>query len=599
MYKNFEKIDGTHPWRKVSAEGYLDYPVRYRAGGRVLFFNFPLAKEMGLISKNHPTRMNPKLEEAILKTFSIQILNEHDWMTKKRFPLDGYEDRLYMATRYLQVQHASKQGKTSGDGRSIWNGYIKHRSKTYDISSRGTGNTILSPGAQDVNKPIATGDESYGYSSGLADLDEMLAGAVMSEIFYRRGVPTERCLTVIDYKDKTSIGVRTAPNLIRPAHFFRYLKSAELEELKKAYDYFIKRQESNNAMNLPVEGKARYFKSLEYLTETYAKLVALMEEEYIFNWLAWDGDNLLASGAILDYGSIRQFAAKHNKYRYDDVDRYSTCLTEQRREARYLIQTFVQVVDYITSGEKKNIKEFEQSKYCQLFDQHFKEEIQRRMLWRMGFNSQQTKILMDNHQQKVEAFRKALNYFEEIKTSEGEKAVADGIDHPPIFLVRRILRDLPDFLLKHRQARVWPIMPAEEFCEIMAASYVDKEDLALTPTREEKAFEFQRLYQDLIYSVSRKHWVTLKSVAKRAAVTNYANRSTGDGLTWIVMEIINSRERMDRQQIQEVLNRFIESQVLLPGKWRPITANEMKGPSLKARQLRKMQETLETYNELI
>jgi len=38
-------------------------------------------------------------------------------------------------------------------------------------------------------------------------------------------------------------------------------------------------------------------------------MAAVLEEEYIFNWLAWDGDNLLASGAILDYGSIRQFAA--------------------------------------------------------------------------------------------------------------------------------------------------------------------------------------------------------------------------------------------------------------------------------------------------
>ena len=30
---------------------------------------------------------------------------------------------------------------------------------------------------------------------------------------------------------------------------------------------------------------------------------------------------MLASGAILDYGSIRQFAAKHGWYRFKDVDR--------------------------------------------------------------------------------------------------------------------------------------------------------------------------------------------------------------------------------------------------------------------------------------
>ena len=48
---------------------------------------------------------------------------------------------------------------------------------------------------------VKTGDESYGYSSGLADLDEMLGSAVMSEIFYRQGIPTERCLAVIGFPD--------------------------------------------------------------------------------------------------------------------------------------------------------------------------------------------------------------------------------------------------------------------------------------------------------------------------------------------------------------------------------------------------------------
>ena len=85
-----------------------------------------------------------------------------------------------MATRYLQTQHRNKQGKTSGDGRSIWNGYLQTSNLIFDVSSRGTGATILSPGAQKSDGAVQTGDESYGYSSGLADLDEMLGGAVMS-----------------------------------------------------------------------------------------------------------------------------------------------------------------------------------------------------------------------------------------------------------------------------------------------------------------------------------------------------------------------------------------------------------------------------------
>ena len=158
----------------------------------------------------------------------------------------------------------------------------------------------------------------------------MLASAVISEIFYRENIPTERFLAVIEYKNKTAIGVRTAPNLIRPAHIFRYLKSGSWEETKASFDYFIKRQKRNRVINFPLRGKQHYLNTLDYLSQTYAKLAAVMEEEYIFNWLAWDGDNMLASGGILDYGSIRRFAAKHNKYRYEDVDRFSTCLSEQR-----------------------------------------------------------------------------------------------------------------------------------------------------------------------------------------------------------------------------------------------------------------------------
>ena len=88
-----------------------------------------------------------------------------------------------------------------------------------------------------------------------------------------------------------------------------------------------------------------------YIARAYGKLAAICEEEYIFNWLAWDGDNMLASGAILDYGSIRQFAAKHDKYRYDDVDRFSSTLTEQRYWVRELVKVFAQAAHFALQGE--------------------------------------------------------------------------------------------------------------------------------------------------------------------------------------------------------------------------------------------------------
>jgi len=370
MYDKFDEIDGRHPWRDVSPDGYVDYQARYRPQGRVLFFNFPLAKEMGLIPPDHPSSINKDLEHVILNTFSLQIINEYDLQKGRKFPPETIKPHPFMATRYLQTQHRNRQGKTSGDGRSIWNGNVKSENLIFDISSRGTGATILSPGAQVADGVVATGDESFGYSSGLADLDEMLGSAVMSEIFYRQGIPTERCLTVIGFPDTSAIGVRSAPNLIRPAHIFRYLKQSRHAEVKASIDYFIDREVANGVWEIsPDDPKERYAKALDYFARSYAKLAALLEEEYIFNWLSWDGDNMLASGAILDYGSIRQFAAKHDKYRFKDVDRYSASLAEQRRWARTLVQVFAQAMAFIESGVKENLNAFRKGKYLRVFDE--------------------------------------------------------------------------------------------------------------------------------------------------------------------------------------------------------------------------------------
>src|SRR5688500_6739097 len=383
----------------------------------------------------------------------------------------------FMATRYLQIQHKSKRGHTSGDGRAVWNGVMKTAKLTFDVSSRGTGVTCLSPGAQKAGRPLRTGDDSVGYSTGLADLDEMLGTAVMSEIFYKQGYPTERTLVVIDFGDGTAIGVRTAPNLIRPAHLFRFLKQGRHAELARSFEYFLQRQEENGFWRLPREGKARCDAALRYLAKSYAKLAAVLEEEYIFNWLSWDGDNMLASGAILDYGSIRQFAAKHDRYRYDDVDRYSTCLTEQKYWARELVKVFAQLADFVTTGTKRNLRNYAGARCLKVFDAAFDWERNRRLLWRLGFEPGQVERLLRTARREIRDLRRALGFFEGLKVGAGVEELADGITHRPVFLIRNVLRRLPAYYLSECAAVPGAQMPPEAFCRIMAASYATKDDL--------------------------------------------------------------------------------------------------------------------------
>jgi uncharacterized protein YdiU (UPF0061 family) len=602
MYEKFKEMDGTHPWRDVSPDGFVDYQARYRSQGRVLYFNFPLAKEMELIPEDHSGVIDKELEQAVLETFSLRIINEHDLKIGKKYPPETIRPNPFMATRYLQTQHHNKQGKTSGDGRSIWNGFLKTKQLTFDVSSRGTGATILSPGAQKSDGAVKTGDESYGYSSGLADLEEMLGSAVMSEIFYRQGIPTERCLAVIGFPDGAAIGVRSAPNLIRPAHIFRYLKQNRHAELKAAIDYFIEREIENGFWQFPAESSERYATALDYLARSYGKMAAVLEEEYIFNWLSWDGDNMLASGAILDYGSIRQFAAKHDKYRFKDVDRYSASLREQRRWARLLVQVFAQAMAFVESGERENLRHFNNAKCLRVFDQAFQAERDYRVLWRIGFTAEQIDQLVRHAQEEIKEFHRALSYFEDLKISKGIEKVPDGFTHKPVFLIRNLLRLLPAYYVSQAIVKVdeqTAYMPDDIFCQIMAASYVPKKDLELTASRVSHIKNFQECYLKLVLALGEPLDSSLKTIQERSAVINHRHRITGDAVTFIVEEIIAMKGKIKIDGLQDALDAFIDSQVLIPGKWRPVPPDQLEQHTLKARLLNRIQENLEEYKESI
>ena len=85
MYEKFKELDGSHPWRNVSPDGYIDYRARYRPQGRVLFFNFPLAKEMGLIPQDDPHSSSMNLEQVILDTFRCASSTNTIWSAVRSF----------------------------------------------------------------------------------------------------------------------------------------------------------------------------------------------------------------------------------------------------------------------------------------------------------------------------------------------------------------------------------------------------------------------------------------------------------------------------------------------------------------------------------
>lgn len=563
VYSGFDQLDGQHPWMKVIPDGYVPYRVRELRSGEVAYFNFILAKEMGLIPADHPNTMTEELQKILIQTFSLQIINEYDELSKRRIAPETIKTNKYMASRYLQLQHSNKQGKTSGDGRGIWNGVVEFKGHAWDVSSRGTGVTCLAPGAVEANRPLKTGAGTYGYGCGQAEIDELYGAALLAEMMHLQGLHTERVLCIIDLGKGYGIGVRAAPNLLRPAHLFLYLKQNRLDDLKKGVDYFIDRQIQNGVWKNRVRGLSKYDDLAEVIGQSFAQFTAKLDIDYVFAWLDWDGDNVLADAGIIDYGSVRQFGLRHDQYRYDDVERFSTNLNEQRLKARLMVQVFVQIADYLKTGKKKPLKSFAKHATVLNFNKQFSQFRAHRLLYRIGFNeSQREKILKVSGL--FESFDREFSYFERAKISGRAEKVADGVNHPPLFNMRSILRALPEHYLKNGFES---LMSDEDFYKTILSSFASQSDTKRRRKHTQHIQNFQKLYKQLINVSAGTQKVSqmLRGLSDRAKSLNREDRITGNALIQIVIEIMNQvKKGMNHSQVQALIDQLIFSYLGMP-----------------------------------
>ncbi len=571
-YDKFRLINGNHDFQKAVPEGAVKYAVRLRKGGKLAYFNYDLAKEMGLIARDHPLKMNHKLSQTVLDTFGIQIINEYDVMNKTPIPRKTMKPNRYMATRYLQSQHPDKTGGTSGDGRSIWNGQISYRGTTWDVSSCGTGATCLSPATAIQKKFFKSGDPAVSYGCGYSELDDGMAAALLSEIFYSNGITTERTLAVIEYAKGFSINVRTGTNLLRPSHLFRYLKQGDFRGLRSAVDYFIDRQVSNGHWLKHRSRKKSYAYLAEYIARRFAQVTARFESDYLFVWLDWDGDNILMDGGIIDYGSVRQFGLFHHEYRFDDTDRWSTTIPEQKRKARYIVQTFIQISDFLITGNKKPIHKFTRHKILGTFDQEFEHSLHRHLLFKIGFNDLHREYLLKKHQALIKQFTKVFAYFEKAKSHRGPHKVLDGHTWDAVYCMRDMLRALPVHLFGKEV-----FMTPEEFMETMASSYANKQDRTLTLAKVRKIQEFQERYRALVQQAAKALKTTernmLLELGMRASIINQYDRITGNAILDVTARVLRERKRLSFDEMQKVIQSFIHYQKMRPD---PDTKKDMK-----------------------
>jgi uncharacterized protein YdiU (UPF0061 family) len=563
-YQKFKKINGKHPLQDQTINSHILYNVRSRKKARTVVFNFALAKEMGLIPESHPEILTKELEQKFIETFALVIINEYDEINNIEFPKETIRANKYMATRYLQLQHPNKTGKTSGDGRSIWNGVFRGKGKSWDISSCGTGATSLSPATHIQKKFFQTGDPSISYGCGYAEVDEGLATLFFSEVLQKNQITTERVLGILKFDDGFAVTVRVHENLIRPSHMFNHLKQSNYEALKAMVDYYIDRQVENGSWcDVPKSSNKRYDYFLDKQTEVFANVAAKFEDEYIFCWLDWDGDNILMDGGIIDYGSVRQFGLYHSEYRFDDDDRFSTSIPEQKSKAKYTVQCFAQIVDFLKNKKRSPISQFAQTKWAKNYETIFTRAKHLNLLRKVGFKSEASELLLKRHPKLVKSFLENFSYFERAKSEKGLKKVNDGITWDAIFCMRDILRELPQLLLSRGES-----IEREEFIEILRSSYATEKDLELSSYRKKKIDAFQRDYWRLLESASNLQSISVNAVlldvTMRSSVINKYDRVTGDSITTIVNMLMENLPKMPPEKIYKLLHHFSEYQNLDP-----------------------------------
>ena len=231
-YSSFDHLNGDHPLKRETLNSFVEYSVRTRSKGKVWFFHFDLAKEMGLIPLNHKEELNEELERKILNTFGIVIINEFDHLKNRKFPKEDIRPFKYMATRYLQLQHPSRQGKTSGDGRSIWNGCVRHKNTTFDISSCGTGATGLSPATAIEQKFFETGEPFVSYGCGYSELDEGVSTLFFSEVFHQNKISNREGFGHYFLWEGVGCYGERAPQSYSPGAYVQPFKAGKLQGLK-------------------------------------------------------------------------------------------------------------------------------------------------------------------------------------------------------------------------------------------------------------------------------------------------------------------------------------------------------------------------------
>ena len=307
---------------------------------------------------------------------------------------------------------------------------------------------------------------------------------------------------------------------------------------------------------------------------------------------------MLADAGIIDYGSVRQFGLRFDEYRYDDVDRLSTTLSEQPDKLKLFVQSFVQAVDFVQRGTRRPLEAFEHHAVVRRYWERYTECRLLRILFRLGFDDSSARWLLSQDREAVRAFAAEYDAIESVKRAGPLQQVPDGVNRSPLFNIRNLLRAYPGFLHEQGDLKAaW--LPMESFFDLLFARGIDARDRLLARDHAARAAGFQSRYKQLVVKAAQRGSIqrTLEDLRRRSRIVNAADRATGNAIAIIAERILLARDAgLSVPDLGKLINGFVEHQRLDPDRPR-VEAESHADGGVAERLRREMLSLLETHSE--
>ena len=151
----------------------------------------------------------------------------------------------------------------------------------------------------------------------------------------------------------------------------------------------------------------------------------------------------------------------------------------------------------------------------------------------------------------------------------------DGVNRPPTFNVRKLLRELPTFLVSNAAVRnragkgnegkneLRLSLSVDDMIRLMAAKTAKRSDLKLRGARRVKVERLHALYVRLVNAAQSEESESgfFDYLVSRAYLANRPGRITGNGSEFVVEAVLKAqRKGVSVNDIQTALDLFIASQ---------------------------------------